>query len=476
MLLTKDLSYETASGPLFEGISVSLDGASKKRVAIVGKNGCGKSTLLKLITGELEPANGSVNCSQEVIAYLKQDILFPDEEQTVGAYLTTKLEEDWMSYQIDMVLQDVNLPQEILEQPLKSLSGGQRVRIAIAELLLLEPTILLLDEPTNHLDHASIEWLKGFVNEFKGSVAFVSHDRFFINAVANQIWEITAEHGIEVYSGSYDRFLVERYERYEKRMQLYDFSMREVNELESWLAENANHPKFKFTATVAQKKKALERMEKKAPPAPVPDPRVKMKPLKTGQEGMVMNVRINSKHFGDKELLKDTVLKVEHGDRVLVEGSNGSGKSTLLGILSGGDKDYDGSVNLRANLKIGYLGQFSKLDQNKTVLDEFGNQTQIEYTSGRSVLANFLFPAELVDSKIKTLSYGQQRRLEFAILLTNRPDVLLLDEPTNHLDIFLREDLERFLLDQEIAMILISHDRYFVNKVGITKTLKLRSN
>lgn len=187
-----------------------------------------------------------------------------------------------------------------------------------------------------------------------------------------------------------------------------------------------------------------------------------------------MNVRINSKHFGDKELLKDTVLKVDHGDRVLIEGPNGSGKSTFLGILSGTDKDFDGTVNLRANLKIGYLGQFSKLDQNKTVLDEFGNHTQIEYTSGRSVLANFLFPAELVDSKIKTLSYGQQRRLEFAILLTNKPDVLLLDEPTNHLDIFLREDLERFLLDQEVAMVLISHDRYFVNKVGINKTLKLR--
>ncbi len=475
MLLTKDLSYETSAGPLFEGISVSLDGASKKRVAIVGKNGCGKSTLLRLLTGELEPAHGSVNCSQEMIAYLKQDILFPDEEQLVGAYLESKLEEEWMVYQIDIALQDVSLPQDILQQPLSTLSGGQRVRIALAELLLTEPTILLLDEPTNHLDHDSIEWLKGFVNEFRGTVAFVSHDRYFINAVANQIWEITAEHGIEVYSGTYDRFLVERFERYEKRMQLYEFSMREVNELEAWLAENANHPKYKFTATVAQKKKALERMERKAPPAPVPDPRVKMQSLKPGQEGMIFSLRINSKKFGDHALLKDTVLKVEQGDRVLIEGPNGSGKSTLLGILSGKDKDFDGTLQTRANLKIGYLGQFSSLDPDKTVLDEFGASTHIEYTSGRSVLANFLFPAELVDHKIKTLSYGQQRRLEFAILLTNKPDLLLLDEPTNHLDIFLREDLERFLLDQDIAMVLISHDRYFIKKVGITKTLKLRS-
>jgi ATP-binding cassette subfamily F protein 3 len=474
MLVAKDLSFETSAGPLFEGVSASLDGAAKKRVAIVGKNGCGKSTLIKLLTGELEPTAGTVNRSQEVIAYLKQDIAFPDEEQLVGAYLESKLEEEWMIYQIDIVLQEVALSQDILLQPLKSLSGGQRVRIAIAELLLTEPTILLLDEPTNHLDHASIDWLKTFVNEFKGTVAFVSHDRGFINAVANQIWEITAEHGLEVYGGSYDQFLVERFERYQKRLQLYDFSMREVNELEAWLAENANHPKYKFTATVAQKKKALERMEKKAPPAPVPDPRVKMKTLLVTQEGMVLNLRINSKTFGERTLLKDTVLKVESGDRVLIEGPNGSGKSTLLGILSGKDRDFDGTLQTRANIKVGYLSQFSSLDQNKTVLDEFGDQTHIEYTSGRSVLANFLFPAELVDHKIRTLSYGQQRRLEFAILLTNKPDLLLLDEPTNHLDLFLREDLERFLLDQEVAMVLISHDSYFVKKVGITKTLKLR--
>ena len=473
MLVAKNLAYETSSGHLFEGLDLSLDGAAKKRVAIVGKNGCGKSTLLKLMLGELEPSEGTVSRSQEVVACLRQDIQFPDETVTVGGYLLSKLEEEWMSYQIDIAFEQVNLGPELLEQTLKSLSGGQRVRVAIAELLLQEPTILLLDEPTNHLDVASVEWLIGFIQEFRGTVAFVSHDRAFINAVANQIWEISAEQNLEVYTGTYEQFLVQRYERYQKRLQDHEFSQREVTELEEWLAENANHPKYKFTATVAQKKKALERMEKKAPPAPVPDPRVKMKSVLTGQAGTVLNLKLNSKTFGDTEILKNVHLKIEQGDRILIEGRNGSGKSTLLNILSGADKAFDGQLTLRNGIKIGMVGQFSKLDPEKTVLEEFGNNTRIEYSSGRSVLANFLFPAEFVDSKIKSLSYGQQRRLEFAILLTNKPDLLLLDEPTNHLDIFLREDLERFLGDQEIAMVLISHDKYFVSKIGITKKLSL---
>ncbi len=473
MLLAQNLSYDSSAGILFEGVNVSLDSSARKRVAIVGRNGCGKSTLLKLLKGELEPTAGSVSCSQETIAHLLQDIQFPDEELAVGKHLESKLEEEWMSYQIDIALEQVGLTQDILAQPLKLLSGGQRVRIALAELLLSDPTILLLDEPTNHLDKASIEWLKGFVRDFNGTVAFVSHDRSFINAVADQIWEISLEHQIEVYGCSYDRFLVERYERYQKRLQLHEFSQREVTELEDWLRENANHPKYKFTATVAQKKKALERMEKKAPPAPVSDPRVKIQALEEGQKGTVLNVQIESKSFDGREILKNLRFKVEQGDRVLIEGPNGSGKSTLLGILSGSDKNFVGKVTPRTDTKIGYLGQFSRLEPDKTVIDEFGSKTQIEYTAGRSVLAKYLFPAEFMDSKIKTLSYGQQRRLEFAIMLTNKPDLLILDEPTNHLDLFLREDLERFLLEQGVAMCMVSHDNHFVDKMNINKTISL---
>jgi len=477
MLIAKGLSYETADGKLFQDVDISLDSAAKKRVAIVGKNGCGKSTLLKLLLGKLEPATGTVSSSREIVAYLQQDLDFGDENQTVEKYLEGKLEENWMTYKIEMVLDEVGLTKEIKTIELKNISGGQRVRIGLAEVLLTEPTILLLDEPTNHLDQESIEWLIGFANNFNGSIAFVSHDRHFINAVADQIWEIT-NHRIEVYGCKYDQFLIERYNRYQKMLAAHEFSQREVTELEEWLAENANHPKYKFTATVAQKKKALERMEKKAPPEPIPDPRVKMKDTDPTEKGTVLTLKIDKKNFstdqGDREVLKNVELKIESHDRILLKGPNGSGKTTLLNIISGDDKNFEGKRHLREQTKIGYLKQFSSLDPENTVLEEFGKKTSIEYTMRRNILAKYLFPEEFMETTIKNLSYGQQRRLEIAILFTNKPNLLLLDEPTNHLDIFLREDLERFLLEQDVAICIISHDAYFIDKTGITRTIELK--
>lgn len=473
MLITRNLGYDGPHGQLFEDVNISLDGSAKKRIAIVGKNGCGKTTLLKIIRGEVEPTAGAVSISHELIAQLPQNIEFPDESKLVGEYLESKLEEEWMTYKVEMVLQEVNLPQDITLRELRQLSGGQRVRIGLAELLLQEPTVLLLDEPTNHLDKESIEWLKQFVRDFSGTVAFVSHDRNFINAVVNQIWEITAAKKIEVYTCNYDEFLIQRYERYQKTLEAFNFSQREVTELEEWLAENANHPKYKFTATVAQKKKALERMEKKVPPEPIADPRVEMHHLGKQDKGTIATINITEKSYGDKQVLGKVYLKISNGERILITGPNGSGKTTLLNIMSGKEKEFSGEIRLRDGTRIGYLQQFSSLTGNNTVLDEFGRSTAMEYTAGRAMLASYLFPADLLDSRVKDLSFGQQRRLELAILLANKPDILLLDEPTNHLDIFLREDLERFLLEQKIAMCIISHDQYFVDKIGITRTLEL---
>ncbi len=473
MLITQNLQYDYSGQHLFENVSVSLDSAAKKRVAIVGKNGCGKTSLLKLLVGEAEPTHGSVSCSREIIGYLKQEPDFADETKLVGEFLESKLEEDWMTYKLEMVLDEVSLPLDIQLLPLDKLSGGQRMRIALAEVLLKEPTILLLDEPTNHLDTASIEWLVGFLNNFSGTVAFVSHDRTFINQVANQIWEITADRNIEVYGVKYDQYLIERYERYLKKLAAFELSQREIRELQDWLRANANHPKYKFTATVAQRKKALERMEVKAPPEPMADPRVKMHHLSKDQSGTVLSAKIHEKSFGDRKILTNLEFKIHAGERFLIRGPNGSGKTTLMKILAGEDKDFDGQLVYKQNLKIGYLQQFSSLDPGETVIDQFSSRTQTEYTLARSILSKYLFPAEFMDDKIKNLSFGQQRRLELAILLTRKPDLLLLDEPTNHLDIFLREDLENFLMQQEVAMCIISHDSYFLNKIGIAQIVEL---
>ncbi len=473
MLITQNLQYDYSGQALFEGVNVSLDSTAKKRVAIVGKNGCGKTSLLKLLVGEAEPTHGTVSSSREIIGYLKQEPDFGDETRTVGEFLESKLEEDWMTYKIEMVLDEVNLPSEIQTLPLDKISGGQRMRIALAEVLLKEPTILLLDEPTNHLDTQSIEWLVGFLEKFNGTVAFVSHDRTFINRVADQVWEITSDRNVEVYGVKYDLYLIERYERYLKKLAAFEFSQREIRELQDWLKANANHPKYKFTATVAQRKKALERMEVKAPPEPMSDPRVKMHHLSKDQQGTVLSVKIREKSFGERKILQNVEFKIHAGERFLIRGPNGSGKTTLIKILAGEDKDFDGQLTYKQNIRIGYLSQFTALDLDATVIDQFSAKTQIDYTLARSILSKYLFPAEFMEDKIKNLSFGQQRRLELAILLTRKPDLLLLDEPTNHLDIFLREDLENFLMQQEVAMCIISHDSYFLNKIGISHTVEL---
>ena len=223
----------------------------------------------------------------------------------------------------------MGLGEEVKALNLFELSGGQKVRVGLVELLLKQPTILLLDEPTNHLDTESITWLKGFVDKFNGSVAYVSHDRDFINSTANQIWEITPSKEIQIYSCNYDKFLVERYERYEKALQDFNFSQRERVELEEWLRENANHPKYKFTATVSQKKKALERMEVAAPPEPVMDPRIKMHDLNYSEKGTVLSAKIEEKSFESRKILTNLEFKILHGEKVWIKGPNGSGKTTL---------------------------------------------------------------------------------------------------------------------------------------------------
>ena len=473
MLIAKNLSFNHDGDDLFDNVDISLDSKAQKRIAVVGKNGSGKSTLLKLLAGMLEPVKGNVSMSGETVEYLRQDINFTEADGTVEAFLTAKLEEDWMSYMIDMAFEEVGLGEEVKALNLFELSGGQKVRVGLVELLLKQPTILLLDEPTNHLDTESITWLKGFVDKFNGSVAYVSHDRDFINSTANQIWEITPSKEIQIYSCNYDKFLVERYERYEKALQDFNFSQRERVELEEWLRENANHPKYKFTATVSQKKKALERMEVAAPPEPVMDPRIKMHDLNYSEKGTVLSAKIEEKSFESRKILTNLEFKILHGEKVWIKGPNGSGKTTLLNILAAEDKEFKGTITLRNGIRMGYLKQFSQLNEDSTVLDEFDARTEVDYTLVRSILANYLFPTELIENKIKYLSYGQKRRLELAIMLTNKPNLLILDEPTNHLDIFVREELEKFLLEQDVAMAIVSHDSYFIGKIGITKTIEL---
>ena len=474
MLHTNQISYQIASQRLFENITVSLDSRTGKKVALVGQNGCGKSTLLKILIREIDPTSGSLSLLDETLGYLPQEWVLP-ENQLVGEFLENKLEETWMDYKIDKALNDVGLTEDYLIKDIKNLSGGEKVKVYLAGILLDEPTILLLDEPTNNLDSAGVIWLENFIENFRGSVIVVSHDRYLINRMINEIWEINPDtKGIRVFGGNYDFFLAEKKRLDDKQLQEYENERQKISELKKWLKMWEFHPKYQFSAIVMSKKKKLAQLLENQKPKPTIVTKIKIHNLDSQKNGLVVSAKITSKKFGQKEILKDLNFKLHEDERLLICGENGSGKTTLLNILVDEDKNFDGEIFFGDNLRIGYLKQFSDLNKDKSIQDVFEEKTGLMEPKSRSVLARFLFPADKIKSAVGTLSYGQLKRLDLAIILTLSPNLLILDEPTNHLDIYLREELEAFIMEQQIPMIIVSHDRYFIEKINFTDSLEFK--
>ncbi|MCK5212145.1 ABC-F family ATP-binding cassette domain-containing protein [Candidatus Parcubacteria bacterium] len=473
MLITNNLSIKLSSQEILKDINISLDSSSRKKVALVGKNGCGKSSLLKVLNREINPSSGNLDMANENIAYLPQDIDFPGYS-LVGEFLESKLDEPWTDYKIDIAMGDVGLDEEYLLKNLKNLSGGEKVKVALAGLLMAEPTILLLDEPTNNLDINGVEWLEKFILNFNGSIIVVSHDRHLINMVVNEVWEIDLNTlGIIVYGGNYDKFLEEKNRIYNRRITEYNYEEREIKKIEKWLKAHEFHPKYRFSAIVGDQKEKLARLKAKMKDKPIGNTKIKINNLGKEKRGLVLSVNIKSKKFSEKEIIKDLSFKIYKGERVLLKGANGSGKTTLLNIISKEDEDFNGELVIGEEVKIGYLKQFSSLNKKNSILDEFENETGIIEPKSRSILASYSFDQENVIRKVSTLSYGQLKRLELAIILAREPSLLILDEPTNHLDIYTREELESFVISQKVPMIIVSHDRYFIKKIGVDKEIKL---
>ncbi|MCK5061736.1 ABC-F family ATP-binding cassette domain-containing protein [Candidatus Parcubacteria bacterium] len=473
MLITNNLSIKFNSKELLKDINISLDSSSRKKVALVGKNGCGKSTLLKVLNREIDPSSGNLDMANENIAYLPQDIDFPGYD-LVGEFLESKLDELWMDYKVDMAMGDVGLDEEYLLKNIKNLSGGEKVKVALAGLLMDEPTILLLDEPTNNLDSKGVEWLEKFIFNFNGSIIVVSHDRYLINKIINEVWEIDPNTlSIIVYGGNYDKFLEEKNRIYEKRILEYNHEEREIKKIEKWLKAREFHPKYRFSSIVASQKGKLAKLKAKKTDKPIGSTKIKINNLGKEKRGLVLSVKIKSKNFSEKEVIKDLAFKIHKGERVLLKGANGSGKTTLLKIIFGEDTDFDGEVVFGEDVKIGYLKQFSSLNAKKSILDEFEDKTGIIEPKSRSILASYSFDSESVIRKVSILSYGQLKKFELAIILAREPNLLILDEPTNHLDIYTREEFEGFIISQKVPMIIVSHDRYFIEKIRADKEVKL---
>jgi ATP-binding cassette subfamily F protein 3 len=478
--------------------------AGRARIGLVGPNGAGKTTLCRILAGLEEPDAGQVTRDRATtIGYLAQEVAashagsvlgealagftevwdLEREMETVAAALasqpddalTTRYGELQHRFEVaggyrleteaKAILGGLGFAAADFTRPIAELSGGWRMRAALARLLLLRPTLLLLDEPTNHLDLESLAWLEGYLADYEGSVVVVSHDRYFLNRMVTSIAELHAG-GFAAYPGNYDAFLVEREARRELREAQARNQQKRVAEIERFIE------RFRYKATKARqvqsRVKMLERMERIEVDPAAREIRLGFPaPPRTGRR--VLGLRGVHKAYGDHVVYAGVDLEVERGDRIALVGVNGAGKSTLLRILAGVLPFERGERAPGAQVTTHYYAQhqLEALDPGRTVLEEMeAAAPEASHTRLRTLLGAFLFSGDAVDKKIAVLSGGEKARVALARMLVRPAPLLCLDEPTNHLDLASRERLETALEAFPGTMVFISHDRYFINRLA----------
>ena len=505
MIVSADnLSVEFGGEPLFSGISFMIN--RKERVGLVGKNGAGKTTILRLIAGENEPTRGGITTSEGVtVGYLPQEMNVHDHrdvwKETESAFdellnIQARIEhlsdeiahrEDYQSEEYHKLLDELahqtervqmldgNLLEGRIEKMLLGLgfekrdfarqtsefSGGWRMRIELAKILLRQPDMLLLDEPTNHLDIESIIWLEGFLNNFDGAALIISHDKRFLDTVTNRTMEIALGHLYD-YPVNYSSFLQLRVERIEQQKAAYDNQQKEIKRSEEFIQ------RFRYQATKAvQVQQRIRQLEKMDRINVDPEDRAAMKirfpkPPRSGQ--VVVQAKGVSKQFGDNKVLENIDLTVTRNQRIAFVGRNGEGKTTMARMIVG-ELDYQGDLQLGHQVELGYFAQNQEdlMDAERTVFQTLDDKAVGDVrTKVRDILGAFLFSGEDIDKKVKVLSGGERSRLAMARMLLNPYNLLILDEPTNHLDMRSKEILKQALNEYEGTLIVVSHDREFL--------------
>ncbi len=505
LIIAKNLSKSFGSEDIFEDVSLTVP--PKGRIGIVGANGCGKSTLLQILIGQQSPDHGTVQRSRSLrIGYLPQHISVPLDgsayELALGVFgdlialqaklhaieadlskdaanedllvlygkLMTQFEEAGgftMDSRIRQVLQGLGFSDGEENRPWAQLSGGQKTRAYLARLLLMNPDLLVLDEPTNHLDIASVEFLENYLQGFDGAVLIVSHDRYFLDQVAETILELTDS--VELYHGNYSAYLSQRDERYERRIKEYEAQQEFIAKEEEYIRRNIEGQN---TRQAQGRRKRLERlMRDSALIRPQMTEGIKLR-MKTDLRSGDIVLRTKNVKVGYPDdrvvLINLPDITLLRGECAAIIGPNGTGKSTLIKTILGQLKPLDGEVLLGSNLKIGYFAQAHELlHPDYTVYDEIA-ESMPSFTPGeiRSFAARFLFTGDDVYKKISSLSGGERGRLAIALLSLQKANLLLLDEPMNHLDIQSQETLQAILKTFEGTILLISHDRYIVNAMA----------
>ncbi len=499
--ITKTLGGNT----IFTNLSFEVNDG--ERVAIVGRNGSGKTTLFKVVAGIEQPDEGRiVKAKGQTIGYLHQiphfghipvvDVLAQafthlhemkarlvqleqkmatDTSEKVLVQYGDVLEQYEVAggYEIEAKIASIANGLQItrlLDHPFDALSGGEKTKVMLGQILLKQPDILLLDEPTNHLDLAAIEWLEDYLHYFKGTVIVVSHDRAFLNRIVQKVFEIE-DGDIWVSKGNYDQYvqnkegkIAQQFAEYQEQQKKIQKMKEAIRRLRQW-ANEASPPNPDLFRKAKMMEKMLERIELVKKPKQERQMNIQLAiEERTGKE--VFAMRNVSHGFENDFLFMDVNLSVFYQDRVAIVGNNGTGKSTLLKILLGELQPVDGEVKQGSQLKIGYLAQqFDQFKGAERLIDAFRNEVSMNEYDARHLLAQFLFYGHDVFKKVEQLSGGEKMRLRLAQLMVQQCNVLVLDEPTNHLDIDSREALEEALEKFDGTIIAISHDRYFLQKL-----------
>lgn len=508
LLQLNDLTKSFDGEDIFNNVDFEVK--TGERIGIVGRNGAGKSTLMKIIAGVEDYDSGHISKSKNLkLGYLTQQMTL-NTDQTVFEEMSKpfeamknleqemKLETDWLAqhaneydteaykshidryealsnqfeqqdgYQyeskIKTVLHGLNFSEADFDRPINDFSGGQKTRLSLAQMLLSEPDLLLLDEPTNHLDMETTQWLESYLNYFKGAIVIISHDRYFLDKIVTQIYDV-ALGDVQHYVGNYAQFINQRDKYYEKRMQEYENQQAEIKRLETFVDKNI--ARASTTGMAKSRRKMLEKIER------INKPMIDAKSANiqfefdrnTGNDVFhIKNLEIGY----ESPITKGITFEVTKGDHIAIIGPNGIGKSTLIKTIANIQNALNGTITTGANLKIGYYDQKqAEFKSNKTILDYLWDQyPTMNEKDIRAVLGRFLFVQEDVKKIINDLSGGEKARLQLALLMLERNNVLILDEPTNHLDIDSKEMLEQALANFKGTILFVSHDRYFINELA----------
>lgn len=500
----KDIEKYYGANHVLKGVTFEVK--QGERVGLLGRNGAGKTTLFKIIAGVEKSDAGCLMIRKGAViglldqipefpdGYTAYDVLYTAFEELKAIHEQLKLMEKLMAESADTgiiekygrlqqvfeakngyaveesisrICSGLNIDEAMLGKKFGFLSGGEKTIVMLGKILLQSPDILLLDEPTNHLDINAVEWLEGFLKEYRGTAVVISHDRYFLDGMVGRIVDITGGMA-EIYEGGYSYYAAEKRERYLRQLKQYEQEQKKIRQLETaaknmheW-ARLADNPAMHRRAFNIEKR--IDRMEKTD--KPVKEKRIGLLFNEYGFSGRdVITVRELKKSYSGRKVLDSVNFNVKSGERVAILGGNGSGKSTLIKCITGQENADSGSIALGGSIKYAYLEQIIAFeDGDMTVLETVCGYLRLGEKDARNLLSRYCFKGDDVLKTVKNLSGGEKSRLRLCLLVQKDVNLLLLDEPTNHLDIDSREALEEALANFSATIVFVSHDRYFINK------------